>query len=347
MSNVRYTQADAAKMHEKYLEGHTQSEVARMFGTTQDRVSSIFRKYGYSTKTNSIYHNSEMDKAYFRRIDRRDKAYFLGLVITDGNVRFGKRNELRLRIRRNDRYILEIFRHYLKTCRNVRDGKSGNSEFSELSITSVEFVGELKKYGIVQRKRDASSLPMLPSEFMPHLIRGILDGGGWISSTNRSIGFCGSQRLVSEVRDFLVGVLDVTPNRVSKDGSICKISWQNPTDFAKICAYLYEDRDDCYLLRKYYSFIDVMRYFSDRRFRIPTGKIRVRQFTADGEFVKEYENVNSASKTLGIHRQNILLCCKKKIRSCGGFVFRFNINDYFSAVPEKYRDKNIAVFTKV
>jgi len=347
MSNLKYTKNDAIKMHEKYLKGYTQSEIAEMFNTTQDRVSSIFKKYGYSKKSNSRYHNVEMDKGYFKRIDRIDKAYFLGIVITDGNVRFGKRNELRIRIRRNDRYILEIFRHYLSSERTVKDGVIGKSEFSEFSVSSVEFVNELRKYGIEQRKTNNSSLPMLPLDFMSHLIRGILDGSGWISSKNRSIGFCGSERLVSNVRDFLVASLDVSPNKITKDASIYKISWQNPTDFAKICAYIYENKSDCYLLRKYYEFIDAMRYFANRKFRIPIRKIRVRQFSLDGDFINEYENDVAAAKSLGIHRQNILLCCKKRIRSCGGYVFRFNINDYFAMVPEKYRDKNIAVFTKV
>ena len=47
------------------------------------------------------------------------------------------------------------------------------------------------------------------------------------------------------------------------------------------------------------------------------------QYTKDGEFIKEWTSGIEASKVLGIHPGNITTCCKGKLKSAGGFVWRY------------------------
>ena len=50
---------------------------------------------------------------------------------------------------------------------------------------------------------------------------------------------------------------------------------------------------------------------------------QILQYTKDGEFIKEWTSGIEASKVLGIHTGNITKCCKGKLKSAGGFVWRY------------------------
>lgn len=51
----------------------------------------------------------------------------------------------------------------------------------------------------------------------------------------------------------------------------------------------------------------------------------VLQFTKDEEFVKEWESITKASRTLKIPHSNIVQCCRgdKRHHSAGGFIWRY------------------------
>lgn len=47
------------------------------------------------------------------------------------------------------------------------------------------------------------------------------------------------------------------------------------------------------------------------------------QYDLNGNFIKEYENIKSASVDLGILAQGITTCCKGKYKSSGGYVWKY------------------------
>ena len=56
------------------------------------------------------------------------------------------------------------------------------------------------------------------------------------------------------------------------------------------------------------------------------GKARkVYQYTKDGNFIKEYETVASAAKDNNVHESGIRACCYGKSKTCGGFVWSYEL----------------------
>ena len=51
--------------------------------------------------------------------------------------------------------------------------------------------------------------------------------------------------------------------------------------------------------------------------------ISILQFTKDGELVKEWPSLSDAERQLGIFHSNICLCLKGRLKSTGGFVWRY------------------------
>ena len=50
----------------------------------------------------------------------------------------------------------------------------------------------------------------------------------------------------------------------------------------------------------------------------------VQQFDLDGNFIKEYECATYASKTLNVDLSSLIKCCRGKIKSCGGFKWKYS-----------------------
>ena len=50
---------------------------------------------------------------------------------------------------------------------------------------------------------------------------------------------------------------------------------------------------------------------------------KILQFTKSGEFIREWPSVREAERELGIARSNICSCCNGKLKSAGGYVWKY------------------------
>lgn len=67
------------------------------------------------------------------------------------------------------------------------------------------------------------------------------------------------------------------------------------------------------------------RSHCSKRKNIPNSKLykKVLQFDLKENFIKEFKSVKSASEELKIHSNGIIDCCKKRIKSCKNFIFKY------------------------
>lgn len=135
--------------------------------------------------TRSKIFSPDLREDYFESIDSEEKAYFLGLIITDGCIcKPTKHGEeiLSLTLVEEDKYLLDEFIKELKSNKvSTPDGRGCYS----INILSNKLCDSLKKYGITERKSLNTVFPLMDEKFMPHLIRGMFDGDGSISFYQR------------------------------------------------------------------------------------------------------------------------------------------------------------------
>ena len=55
--------------------------------------------------------------------------------------------------------------------------------------------------------------------------------------------------------------------------------------------------------------------------------IAVLQFTKNNEFVKEWKSAREATQTLNIYQGGICKVCKGKLKSAGGFIWKYKNNN--------------------
>lgn len=231
----------------KYTKGISTTDIANEYNVDRHVICNILEKNNIAR--NNLYHNKNLDNQYWEIIDRYDKAYFLGFFITDGNV-YG--NDVRLQLKKESKPILEVLKTKTLSENKIREDKRG---FVTFSVKRKKWVEDLSQYGVIPNKTFLVYFPEIPDKYLSHFIRGLIDGDGWISYKGKQIGFCGNEKLVTQLRDKLVEKLNVFPVKILKTGkNLFQVCWCSNGDIKKIGAFLYEDKKDCYLNTKFENY---------------------------------------------------------------------------------------------
>ena len=239
----------------------TMKQVEDKYELSHPTVTKILKDVSKYSKAK--LNNPNANERFFKNIDSEEKAYFLGLLISDGNVfkdSTGRQASISITLDLNDEYILQKFKEVLNV--NTSISKDGRG-CGQIAIRSNLMADDLKQYGVVPRKSYITYLPKINDIYMSHLIRGILDGDGSIlakSSSKQdghnrylhSISFCGSHQLMEDIAKYLYNNLQLRrPIQVYdyQDKNLSDIHIQNYEDMEKVGDWLYKDAT-IYLVRK-------------------------------------------------------------------------------------------------
>lgn len=203
-----------------------------------------------------------LNEDIFENIDTEAKAYWLGWMLSDGFIteRQGNRQPtIGLKVKPSDIVIIQKFKIFLGTSNiiTIRDN------YVSIRVHSRKMANDLAKYTVTPRKSSKTRLPILSNKLMPHLIRGFLDGDGWITKTypkqyngkcKYSIGFCSPSLIVNDIMNFLNKELDLpllkTSKTTWKGNPFYQLEYQGKKDCIKLFHYMY-DEATIYLERKY------------------------------------------------------------------------------------------------
>ena len=245
-------------------------KTANHFKLSDPTIIKILDEYKIPRHKKALVYSPNMNEHYFENIDTEAKGYYIGFLITDGNVfvpKDGRQSSISITQSQEDEYILQRFADEIGVSGNIgHDGRG----CSTVAIRSDIMANDLKKYGICENKTLTTTLPILNDDVMPHVIRGVLDGDGNIKSHQTStrnryahaISFCGTHSLMENIRDFLVDKLGIFRSNVYdyEDRHLSEVKWQSVNDMFLIGEYLYGDAN-IYLKRKYDKYIEFKTHY--------------------------------------------------------------------------------------
>jgi transposase len=170
-------------------EHYTQKELAEKFHRSTDTIHKILIKNSVAIISQPKINKNQID-TYFDIIDTEEKAYWLGFIFADGNI---FNNQLTIEIHERDRELLERFKIALNLNGKISHRVRKNTSVCSVRVVSKHLCETLSKYGIVPNKTYVTKhLPQVPETMLPHFLRGLIDGDGWIStdkSGHYHIGF--------------------------------------------------------------------------------------------------------------------------------------------------------------
>jgi hypothetical protein len=204
---------------------------------------------------------------YFEKIDTEDKAYFLGLIASDGCVINNNiRKMLTLKLHTKDKHILEKMLSSIDSEGEIWSHKQRN--MCEIKFSGNKILKDLEKYNIIQNKTKLLKYPEIDYHMEKHFIRGYFDGDGCIriNHDKRDGSVRGDLRIVSgsipmleTINQKMNQLFNTNINKLygPKDKDYKYIGWAGMTDIEKIYYGLY-DNSNVYLLRKKEIFDNVI-----------------------------------------------------------------------------------------
>lgn len=203
------------KVIDLYNSGLNMCQISREINMNTKTIKCILNENNIVLPTMSeIKRKYTLDEDYFDIIDSHEKAYWLGLIYSDGTV---TDNVMRISLQDRDKHILESFKECLKTNKPLYflDYKKKKETYKNqycLTITSKKIVNSLNNYGVMKNKSLILDFPKnLPEEFYSSFLLGIMDGDGSISKNpkDKRCNFLSTEMFCNYVKDYLKNNLDI------------------------------------------------------------------------------------------------------------------------------------------
>lgn len=244
-----------AEIEALYKQGFSSRQIAKKLGCAK---STVLRALDEDIKREpSSFRMYELNQEYFDVIDTSEKAYFLGLMFTDGSVSSSDHN---VSIALTDLDCIEAFKKALETDKPiyVNERSKENPKWKDvytLSLNSEKLKNSLITWGCVPNKvRKLNSLPVLDKNLYSHFFRGVFDGDGSVYiPKNRSVtaSINGYEPFLKVVREKLLKQVPVLglPTIYFRKGRSGDIRYSTKEKAKAFYDYLYKDAT-VYMSRK-------------------------------------------------------------------------------------------------
>lgn len=209
------------------------------------------------TEGKSIKYHYDRNK--FKNINTEEDAYWLGFITADGCII--ENRWLQIQLAEKDKGHIIKFCKYMglngeETEEIIKNGFGGaytrDNPICNLKICSLEIINNLLDKGIKPHK-SGQEKPYICNniELERAYIRGLIDGDGFLGSTQKRFGIVGSYEICSYVQNYISKYIkDINKNRIREHGTIYKLEVTGNKQSSIILSALYENAN-IYLDRKY------------------------------------------------------------------------------------------------
>lgn len=163
-----------------YQTGHYNLKIlAEKYNTSTHLIKKALLENNIPIESYKIRHtNINLKEDFFEVIDSEEKAYFLGFILADGCV---DGNQLSMEINKRDIEILYKFKEAVSSNAKISERKRNGEIMVCTRVSSEKMILDLTKYGIIPNKTyNTKKLPDLKEPYLHHMLRGFVDGDGWV-----------------------------------------------------------------------------------------------------------------------------------------------------------------------
>ena len=253
-----------------WKEGKSLRYLADIYHTSRTTLSEKLKNLGYNIKNKQI--ESRISETIFDSIDTEEKAYWLGFIYADGNIKTITKKiqtyTLNITLKNSDIEHLHKFNIFMSGTVNIRQ----NTNSCVWAASNKHLWQTLNKYGCTPNKSLTLKFPdeniFKSKDLIRHFIRGYFDGDGCISYNKYKYGIVprcsvlGTLQLVTKIAEYSNqnnGLIQLC--HTAHDYYNLKLKKSESIEFLH---YLY-DNCSIYLTRKYLRY----KAFVNNHYEIP------------------------------------------------------------------------------
>lgn len=226
-----------------YNDGKTTREIANNVKMTQRGVRYVLNRYGVRLRGKRRTNGHRINEDFFKRWSA-EMAYVLGFIYTDGNI-----NGNTFSISQKERHILDKINNVMESTYKIRKRDNGKSKLYTLYVHRQEMVADLRNLGVVEGKSRIMTFPNVPDEYLPHFIRGIIDGDGWVQDRGYVMNVTNASRLFSTTLHDTFNRRGLN-GRITEQNNAYRVWVSGKQDVINLADWIYRDCGDLCLHRK-------------------------------------------------------------------------------------------------
>lgn len=243
-----------------YICGKSTLKIAKELGRSAEYIRLILKENDVKIKDFSeINKKYNINENFFDHIDSEDKAYFLGMLFSDGNVSKSS-NSITLKLHNKD---IDILNKLSKLIGKEYLYYSDNNAILKFSSKNIK--EKLINYGCIPNKSLILKYPDIEKSLNKHFIRGYFDGDGSISKSKNNNyhvsiistnDFCNSVKNIIKNETGLIG--SISPLRESKITGV--LTYGGNRRVKQLLDWLYDG--NLYMDRKFNRYLELNEWIS-------------------------------------------------------------------------------------
>ena len=227
VSSVRRISKDTElEIVELYKFGFNSYQLADMFGyKTKKSILDILRDNNVEIRNSAeMASNRRTYKDFsFEKIDTYEKAYIIGLLISDGYVN-DERNYVGIDLCDED--AISFISDYINIkYTHIKAKEDGHKDKYRILMHGKEFLEQLNRFGVFARKSlttPGCDLFKDETKCVPYILRGLIDGDGWIREDGEEFFVASaSKKLIEWIEQemYNLGFLDIKITYISNESN--------------------------------------------------------------------------------------------------------------------------------
>ena len=186
------------------------SSLGRRWNCDPTTIKNILKVYGYQGRSLSSARRNflgyTLNEDIFETIDAPEKAYWLGVIYSDGYIsKINKyTNYLGISVAERDLEWIKKFKNFLnyngeiKHYTTSKNAYTLGSKYVRLLIGNNKLVSDLERLGVVEQKtKKIKAIPDIP--YKDDFIRGYIDGDGALTKRSPHIIISGNKEMLLDI----------------------------------------------------------------------------------------------------------------------------------------------------
>lgn len=248
-----------------YEKNYSLTQIAEKYKSCPLTIRKLLARNGVKIKPKSSFNRAHKDchkltLNYFENINSEDKAYWLGVIVSDGTI---QKDGYKTSLTSKDKDLIVKFKKAIKSTFPIskidsfdKRTKKTYTRFS-IQVNSKEFTSYLIQHGVTNKKSYVCNFPVINQTFYLAFLRGLFDGDGSLtinSKDNFRMSFTATKEILDFIQNFLKEKFEIEPHpiyRTSEAMNVFRTHYFGDTK--KILSLLYQNSTENNRLNRKYK----------------------------------------------------------------------------------------------